>query len=251
MSGRPRALALFPRLGAWRGCRPMAIAPRAALAARIPTRTAPRDFVDYIEVLPRDPLLTKTRKSGKNGKSLTRLIVYNPEGRPHMRLDDRGTCVSAPRQAGGAGTVYYLCGQADRMSQGGGGERTVPPRAAREASWTFCEMGYSVMNVAGGREDSRYMAPTARILIVEDDAIVARDLKSSLTKMGYFVTDIASSGGEALDLVATNRPNLVLMDIIVRRRSRRHRDRSAITRPVRYPGDLSHRLWRRRHLCPR
>ena len=51
-------------------------------------------------------------------------------------------------------------------------------------------MGYSVMNVAGGREDSRYMAPTARILIVEDDAIVARDLKSSLTKMGYFVTDV-------------------------------------------------------------
>src|SRR4051812_13543496 len=75
-------------------------------------------------------------------------------------------------------------------------------------------MGYSVMNVAGGREDSRYMAPTARILIVEDDAIVARDLKSSLTKMGYFVTDIASSGGEALDLVATNRPDLVLMDIM-------------------------------------
>ena len=69
------------------------------------------------------------------------------------------------------------------------------------------------MNVAGGREDP-LMAPTARILIVEDDAIVARDLKSSLTKMGYFVTDIASSGGEALDLVATNRPDLVLMDIM-------------------------------------
>ena len=88
------ASSLLPRLGAQRGCRPMAIALRAALAAPIPTRTARKTFVDYIEVLPRDPLLTKTRKSGKNSKSLTRLIVYNAEGRPHMRLDDRGTCVA-------------------------------------------------------------------------------------------------------------------------------------------------------------
>jgi PAS domain S-box-containing protein len=58
------------------------------------------------------------------------------------------------------------------------------------------------------------MAATARILIVEDDAIVARDLKASLTKMGYFVTDIASSGEDALDMAALSRPDLVLMDIM-------------------------------------
>ena len=31
----------------------------------------------------------------------------------------------------------------------------------------------------------------ARILIVEDDAIVAHDLKNKLTGMGYFIVDIA------------------------------------------------------------
>ena len=58
------------------------------------------------------------------------------------------------------------------------------------------------------------MVATARILIVEDDAIVARDLKASLTKMGYFVTGVAAAGEEALEMAGENRPDLVLMDIM-------------------------------------
>jgi PAS domain S-box-containing protein len=54
----------------------------------------------------------------------------------------------------------------------------------------------------------------ARILIVEDDAIVARDLRASLTKMGYFVTGVAAAGEEALEMAGENRPDLVLMDIM-------------------------------------
>src|SRR5258708_4456566 len=57
------------------------------------------------------------------------------------------------------------------------------------------------------------MVSTARILVVEDDAIVARDLKGSLTKMGYFVTGVAAGGEEALEMAGENRPDLVLMDI--------------------------------------
>jgi CheY-like chemotaxis protein len=55
---------------------------------------------------------------------------------------------------------------------------------------------------------------TARILIVEDDAIVAMDLSMSLTKLGYVVVDAASSGREALAKAAKSRPDLVLMDIV-------------------------------------
>ena len=56
------------------------------------------------------------------------------------------------------------------------------------------------------------MAPS-RILIVEDEAIVASDIKETLTGLGYTVTGIAKSGEIALEKVEETRPDLVLMDI--------------------------------------
>ncbi|MFH0726441.1 MAG: response regulator [Pseudomonadota bacterium] len=53
----------------------------------------------------------------------------------------------------------------------------------------------------------------ARILIVEDETIVALDIKDRLTEMGYEVTGMAGRGEEALALAAATRPDLVLMDI--------------------------------------
>jgi CheY-like chemotaxis protein len=53
----------------------------------------------------------------------------------------------------------------------------------------------------------------AQILIVEDDAIVAQDLKNRLTDMGYFVISIASTGEEAIEKARHHRPDVVLMDI--------------------------------------
>ena len=52
-----------------------------------------------------------------------------------------------------------------------------------------------------------------RIFIVEDEVIVAEDLKIHLTQMGYEVAGHAISGGQALALVGADRPDLVLMDI--------------------------------------
>lgn len=52
-----------------------------------------------------------------------------------------------------------------------------------------------------------------RILIVEDEAIVAKDVEQSLIKLGYQVTGIARYGTEAVGLVAKSQPDLVLMDI--------------------------------------
>lgn len=54
---------------------------------------------------------------------------------------------------------------------------------------------------------------SARILIVEDERIVAEDLLSILTEIGYDVTAAVSSGAEALAQVEANPPDLVLMDI--------------------------------------
>lgn len=51
------------------------------------------------------------------------------------------------------------------------------------------------------------------MLIVEDEAIVALDLRNRLTKLGYEVTDTATRGDDAVNLAETHRPDLVLMDI--------------------------------------
>ena len=50
----------------------------------------------------------------------------------------------------------------------------------------------------------------ARLLIVEDEAIVARDLSNRLTRLGYTVIGTADSAAEALQLIADQRPALVL-----------------------------------------
>jgi two-component system cell cycle sensor histidine kinase/response regulator CckA len=52
-----------------------------------------------------------------------------------------------------------------------------------------------------------------RILVVEDEPIVARDLQRALTHGGYEVTGLCSTGEEALDAVQLQQPDLVLMDI--------------------------------------
>ncbi len=54
-----------------------------------------------------------------------------------------------------------------------------------------------------------------RILIVEDEGIIAQDLQATLTKLGYEVPGIAVVGQEAIEMAAELRPNLVLMDIVL------------------------------------
>jgi len=53
----------------------------------------------------------------------------------------------------------------------------------------------------------------AKILVVEDEAIVAKDLQYRLKKFGYTVPAIASSGEEAINKAIEISPDLVLMDI--------------------------------------
>ena len=58
------------------------------------------------------------------------------------------------------------------------------------------------------------MVPPA-ILIVEDEAIVALDIRKSLESLGYDIAGMASSGEEALDIARNTRPDLVIMDIVL------------------------------------
>jgi two-component system cell cycle sensor histidine kinase/response regulator CckA len=58
--------------------------------------------------------------------------------------------------------------------------------------------------------------PVARIMVVEDESIVAMDIKMRLEGLGYGVTGTASSGEEAVALALRTRPDLVLMDIMLK-----------------------------------
>ena len=56
----------------------------------------------------------------------------------------------------------------------------------------------------------------AQVLIVEDDRITAEDIRLSLGNLGYSVLGIASSGEEAIKKAQELRPDLVLMDIVLK-----------------------------------
>jgi CheY-like chemotaxis protein len=59
------------------------------------------------------------------------------------------------------------------------------------------------------------MMDKAEILVVEDETIIAKDIQMCLESLGYFVPHTVSSGEEAISLVEQNKPDLVLMDIML------------------------------------
>lgn len=55
-----------------------------------------------------------------------------------------------------------------------------------------------------------------KILIVEDESIVAKDIQYSLEKLGYDVCGSVSNGEKAFDTAQLIQPDLVLMDIMLK-----------------------------------
>ena len=66
-------------------------------------------------------------------------------------------------------------------------------------------------------EDEAVETPaTVRILLVEDEGIIARDVAETLTRLGYVVTGIASEGAQAVSMAQELQPELVVMDVSLR-----------------------------------
>ncbi|MEO0982121.1 MAG: response regulator transcription factor [Pseudomonadota bacterium] len=76
----------------------------------------------------------------------------------------------------------------------------------------------------------------ARILIVEDEVIVARDLETSLTEMGHSVVGMAMDAAEALSIAEEEKPDLALVDIRIKG------DRDGITLAAYLKEDLPIRI---------
>jgi two-component system, response regulator PdtaR len=58
--------------------------------------------------------------------------------------------------------------------------------------------------------------PEGRILIVEDEHIVAMGIKRMLKNLGYTLAGVASSGEDAISKTESTFPDLVLMDIMLK-----------------------------------
>ena len=58
------------------------------------------------------------------------------------------------------------------------------------------------------------MAPI-KVLIVEDEAIIALDIQCALERAGYEVTGIATSGDDAAASLHAKRPDVMVMDIAI------------------------------------
>ena len=56
----------------------------------------------------------------------------------------------------------------------------------------------------------------AKILIVEDESIVAKDIQVTLEKLGYDVIGTVAEGERVLDIVKDKTPDLILMDIMLK-----------------------------------
>ena len=55
-----------------------------------------------------------------------------------------------------------------------------------------------------------------KILIVEDELLIAENLAMKLKKFGYIIGDIVSSGKAALEYIKSDKPDLILMDIAIK-----------------------------------
>src|SRR5512145_1843947 len=67
-------------------------------------------------------------------------------------------------------------------------------------------------NMADG-ERAATMETPARILIVEDEGVIALDIQMTLQRLGYVALAVATRGEDALAKAADLHPDLVLMDI--------------------------------------
>ena len=56
----------------------------------------------------------------------------------------------------------------------------------------------------------------AKVLIVEDEGILAMKTEMDLEELGHEVIGIADTGEEALELISNEVPDVILMDIVLK-----------------------------------
>ncbi len=83
------------------------------------------------------------------------------------------------------------------------------------------QLGYVVgstfaLSARTGREaeqDGSEAGRGMRVLVAEDDTVLAMELEELLSRAGYTVVDVAASGSKAVQAAVEKRPDIVIMDI--------------------------------------
>jgi CheY-like chemotaxis protein/DNA-directed RNA polymerase specialized sigma24 family protein len=108
---------------------------------------------------------------------------------------------------------------AERIAELGGPQRQVLLLATLEglsASQVAAVMGMAEDEVrerlAAAKQDLK-VQPATRILIIEDEPVIALDIARQVEESGHTVTGIATTHREAVDLARAEQPGLVLADI--------------------------------------
>jgi hypothetical protein len=129
----------------------------------------------------------------------------------------------------------------EKASQAG---ESLPGDDSSAASPAAASGGQTPSNGTGKEPDPRFEATTkARIMIVDDEPIIVDILKNVLEDVGYRSFIETTESTRALDLLAENKPDVVLLDV----------NMPEVTRPDRGLG-LRHQVARPRpgsHRCPR
>jgi two-component system, response regulator PdtaR len=73
--------------------------------------------------------------------------------------------------------------------------------------------GSRTRGAASATSSQRSIAPRRRVLIVEDDALLAIDIEDALREAGYDVVGVAERCSRAVDLAGCRRPDVVVMDV--------------------------------------
>ena len=55
----------------------------------------------------------------------------------------------------------------------------------------------------------------SKVLIVENERIIANDIKQRLEELGYNVIGISGTGKDALKIIHETNPDLILMDVVI------------------------------------
>ena len=75
---------------------------------------------------------------------------------------------------------------------------------------------FGSMGILGSLHLEDNFMPKAKILIVEDEKAIAKYIQNTLRALGYVVSVIVSSGEEAIKKAEEIKPDLVLMDIVLK-----------------------------------
>jgi AmiR/NasT family two-component response regulator len=95
----------------------------------------------------------------------------------------------------------------------------MPQSAAEQVPLHYClrsaEIARVLAELAAGQPQPADISGSrpARLLIVEDERIVAHNLANGLRQRGYSVVDVVASGEDAIAAAASAMPDLVLMDV--------------------------------------